>query len=212
MEKLVEELFGEEEAKVWVKKLSPGTKQKIKKRVEEIPPDLLPISVETFNDIVSKTDLIYIPQARKYDVRVDDVSEADLGDIGELLGNQRLQACERPMPFPFHGCIYGSSAARMFVSLPVKPSEHGAELVVNFLYDTASPHSFLRRDTFCALFPLLNSPRRVGMVWVHDICIWVSESHGHFENVDLLGQDFFVRGQLTVETDYRSNVFAIRRS
>lgn len=205
------ELFGEEEAKVWAKKLSPGTKQKIMERVEAIPSDLLPISVALFNDIIGKTDLISIPQANKYDVLIDDVSEGALEDMGNPLGYQRLQACELPMPFPFHGCIYGSSAARMFVSLPVKPSEHGAELVVNFLYDTGCPHSFLRRDTFCALFPLANPPRKVGMMWIHDICIFVSESHGHFENVDLLGQDFFIRGQLTVALDYRSNVFAISR-
>ena len=127
-----------------------------------------------------------------------------------MLGHPRLQATEVPIAYPCRGIIYDLGAARMFVSLPVK-SDNGPELVVNFLYDTASPHSFLRRDTFRALFPLAEPPRRVGLVWIHDISIWVSESHDLFGNVDLLGQNFFTRGGFTVLIDYRNNCFTISR-
>jgi hypothetical protein len=66
-------------------------------RVEEIPSDLLPISVELFNKILSKTDLISIPQARKYDVIIDRPIWRTLGDYLAINDYKRVNAlCHFP--------------------------------------------------------------------------------------------------------------------
>ena len=73
-----------------------------------------------------------------------------------------------------------------------------------FLVDTGSPITFLRPDTLAALgfrkgIPV-GAPVRV---IIHGMYLYVSVSHGHFANVDLIGQDFFVAAKAHLVIDYK---------
>lgn len=93
----------------------------------------------------------------------------------------------------------------MFLPLTVKPlrESDGPMLNVLFLVDSGSPHTYLRRDTLDALFPR-STGRKVTRVLINDLVkpVTVSVSHGLFENVDLLGQDFLVLGEYDLHIKY----------
>jgi hypothetical protein len=73
-----------------------------------------------------------------------------------------------------------------------------------FLYDTGSPHTYLRRETWAALGfgPGIDIPSRTN-VTVQGVIVPVSMSRGHFANVDLLGQNYCEKAGLRIEMDYR---------
>jgi hypothetical protein len=101
----------------------------------------------------------------------------------------------------------------MFLSLSVRPlrREDGPKIIVNFLYDSVSPSTFLRQDTLAALFPNSQPPRKVGVVIINEMPIGVTAglSNQEFENIDLLGQDFFITGGFRMITDFSTRRFTV---
>jgi hypothetical protein len=95
----------------------------------------------------------------------------------------------------------------MFLPLTVRPlkATDGPQLHVLFLVDPGSPYTCLRRDTLDALFPG-DRGRKVTRVLINDLVtpMNVSLSHGLFENVDLLGQDFCVSGGYDLSIKYKT--------
>jgi hypothetical protein len=123
----------------------------------------------------------------EYDVLISDIRETDFVDIGSELGVQRLTRTEKSKAFfPVDGIMFGGST-RIFIPLIVTKRE--ASIVVIFLFDTGSPNSYLRTDTLSALGFIENTPGSTN-VDIHGTSVNVHHSQGHFENVDLLGQDF----------------------
>lgn len=203
----------EEDAKSFERKFSPRAKAIMMAKLHELSSDLFPINLKLFEELIlSKTDPIAISHPSKYDVVIDDISESDLEEIGRELGYRRLQIVQEVhITYPFEGFIFDRGTARMFISLPVK-AKTGPELIVNFVYNTCSPFTFLRKDTFQALFPSDSTPREVGLVNIHDTTVTASLSHSSFENIDLLGQDFFTHGGYNIVIDYKRGTFKITRT
>ena len=49
-------------------------------------------------------------------------------------------------------------------------------------------------------------------VLIHGVRITVQLARGHFENVDLLGQDFMEKNEASVNLSYKEGVFEIHKS
>jgi hypothetical protein len=90
----------------------------------------------------------------------------------------------------------------MFVPLIV--TKRKISLKVNFLYDTASPNTYLRPETLSALGFTENTSNETNVL-IHGTAVTVYTSSHHFENVDLLRQDFLtaIRGLVTIDYPLR---------
>jgi hypothetical protein len=104
----------------------------------------------------------------------------------------------------------------MFLPLSVRPlrPQDGPKLIANFLYASASPYTYLRQDTFAKLFPNSQPPRKVGFVIINEmpVAISVGLSNTGFENIDLLGQDFFIAGGFKMITDFSTRRFTVEET
>jgi hypothetical protein len=134
----------------------------------------------------------------EYDIQLTDISEGDIQQIQEILGTPNLQPVEGIGAFPVEGIMYGQNL-RIFVPLVVATKKK--VINVNFLFDTGSPVSYLRRETFEALGFSESIPSEV-LVRVHGVTAQVHLSHGHFENVDIVGQDYLRVARICATLNY----------
>ena len=134
----------------------------------------------------------------EYDVLIPDISEGDMLQIGEILGVVNLSPVCDPPVFPIRGIMYGHNV-RIFVPLVVKVGQ--TSINVNFLFDTGSPYSYLREETFKNLGFLESIPSQV-VANIHGFSALVHLSHGHFGNVNLLGQDYLRHVGIIATLDY----------
>jgi hypothetical protein len=143
------------------------------------------MKLERENNPLEPADPIVMP--KDYDVLITDIRDTDFIDIGRELGVDRLTSTTVPEAFfPVHGIMFGGST-RIFIPLIV--SKRSINVVVIFLVDTGAPNTYLRTDTLSALGFFENIPGSTN-VTIHGTSLNVHHSQGHFENVDLLGQDF----------------------
>jgi hypothetical protein len=132
-----------------------------------------------------------------YDVSVTDIASSDLITIGRELNSAALSETTDNPHFPVRGILYGQGL-RLFVPLIVR--KNTKSIRVNFLFDTASPSTYLRKETFEAL-EFTDSTARGANVSIHGTQRTVYLSSNHFENVDLLGQNFMsaIRGVVCID-------------
>lgn len=132
-----------------------------------------------------------------YDVFFLDITSGDLNKIGEELESTPSSEARVTPSFPVRGILFGE-AQRIFVPLIV--SRRSKSINVNFLFVTASPNTYLRRESLAALGFGENIPTETNVV-VHGTAMTIYLSSNHFENVDLLGQDFMtaIRGLVTID-------------
>ena len=97
--------------------------------------------------------------------------------------------------------MYGQNV-RIFVPLVVKVRQ--TSINVNFLFDT--PVSYLRAEMFEKLGFRESIPSEV-VANIHGFSAPVHLSHGHFENVDVLGQDYLRRVGIIATLDYDNRHF-----
>ena len=136
-----------------------------------------------------------------YDVLVSDITEASFEDVSNLLEcPPRLSHIPYEFSFPNRGLFYGPYH-RMFVPLVVRRKNISIQCI--FLIDTGAPITFLRTDTMQELGFKEYIPRSCD-VQIHGRQITVGLSTNHFKNVDLLGQDFFVKLEGKLIIDYNS--------
>lgn len=134
-----------------------------------------------------------------FDVLINDITDTDLMHIGDELGAVRLSTVRKETyDYPVTGLIYGPTL-RVFVPLVVK--KRHASIYVHFLFDTGSPNTYLREDTMRALGFTENVPSDT-MVTINGVGITAYLSRGHFENVDLMGQDWMAFLRAKVALDY----------
>ena len=88
---------------------------------------------------------------------------------------------------------------RIFFGLVVTTKK--ASVNVLFLMDTGSPSTYLRQDTLEALGFSESIPSNAN-VKIHGTTVQVYHSRGHFENVNLLGQDYLRVAQLRALLNY----------
>ena len=122
----------------------------------------------------------------EYDVVITDISEGDIKEIGEILSVAHLSPVIGKPMFPVDGIMFGQNL-RIFV--PLIAMKKTISINVNFLFDTGSPISYMRKETFDALGIRENISSEV-VVSVHGVTVQMHLSHGHFENVDIIGQDY----------------------
>jgi hypothetical protein len=144
-----------------------------------------------------------------FDVLITDISETNLLNIGRELGTGRLSAAPefQPNAYPIKGIIYGPTS-RVFV--PMIVGKRDININVPFLFDTGSPNTYLREDTMRALGFVDNIPTDT-MVRINDITITAFLSRGHFENVDLIGQDCMVSLRAKVLLDYGDKTVEVQQ-
>lgn len=139
----------------------------------------------------------------EYDVFIlDVVLTEDLSRIGAELNSTPLSPALGQPSFAVRGILFGQGQ-RIFVPLIV--ARRAISVNVIFLFDTASPNSYLQRETLAALGFQGSIPSKTNVV-IHGTAMTVHVSSNHFENVDLLGQDYFVaiRGLVTIDYPLRS--------
>jgi hypothetical protein len=151
-----------------------------------------------------------------YDVVITDIQSADMDHIGIELGHANLARVQGEEDgdgrFPVLGTFYGNNL-RLFVALTVRKQLKGSSgsVWVVFLLDTGSPFTFLGRDTMDAMGFGENVPK-TAQVSVHGVSLPVSLSHGHFENINVLGQNFMKAAQLNLRVDYLSGEVTLAKA
>lgn len=211
MESELERILGKTRLEM-IEKMSPNSKLSTLREVSEGMPNGADLAVlqrhivKVMSEQRSSFDfatLSIAPEA--YDVLISDITPGDLTKIGEELESTALSETEAEPAFPVMGIVFGNGQ-RIFVPLIV--AKRGKSINVNFLYDTGSPNSYLRRETLAALGFGENTPSETNVV-IHGTALTVYISSNHFENVDLLGQDFFraIRGLVTI--DYPMSIVQI---
>ena len=144
----------------------------------------------------------------EYDVLISDITDSNLASIGNELEIRRLSTAEYiPQP-QVRGIMFGS-CCRIFLPLIVK--KRSIAINVLFLYDTGSPSTYLREDTLRALGFAETTPTETN-VELHGQTMTVYLSRGHFENVDLLGQDFMTRARGVVSINFMDMTCSLIRN
>lgn len=95
---------------------------------------------------------------------------------------------------------------RLFALLAVKKRQ--TSVVVCCLYDTGSPYTFLTEKTLSILGykeTILSSVE----VEVHGTKLPVYVSHGHFKDIDVVGQNFLSAVDAQVAIDYANRTFTM---
>ncbi|MDX1904529.1 MAG: hypothetical protein SFU27_10260 [Thermonemataceae bacterium] len=135
----------------------------------------------------------------EYDVLITDINDNDLESVGRELNVARLSSAEGEGSFPVRGIMYGGNV-RMFVPLVVK--KRGVKVNAIFLIDSGSPNTYLRQDTLASLGFIESMPFDTS-AHIHGYQMTVYRSRGHFENVDLLGQDFMRFARVQAHYNYK---------
>jgi hypothetical protein len=141
----------------------------------------------------------YIPASR-FDILIPDITETDYELLAGETGVRRLSISDTEGSFPVNGILYGRNF-RVFIPLVV--SKQRSKLNILFFVDTGSPITFLRHETLAALGFTEAIPAET-IVSINGVNLTVSVSHAHFNNVDLLGQDFFRAANAVLTIDYKA--------
>lgn len=145
-------------------------------------------------------------QPNPFDVLIDDITDADLQTIGDELGVHRLsRPRNHAVSYPLQGLMYGAML-RVFVPMVVKRGNSSVNVV--FLFATGSANTYIRADTMAALGHVDHTPSNT-QVSINGIGITAHLSHGHFGNIDLIGQDFMSFLQAKVTLDYRDKTVEV---
>jgi hypothetical protein len=121
------------------------------------------------------------------DVLITDINDDDLAAVGDYFQFKRLPTPFFQLKVPLKGKIFGKNSRIFF---PVIINRGNKTVIIPMLYDIGAKYSFLRKDTLRALG--IRGEISMGAEvnfhgFKHSI---VYESHAHFENVDLFGQEF----------------------
>lgn len=143
-----------------------------------------------------------------FDVLINDISEIDLQNIGTELSAPRLSVAAKfeSNTDPINGIMYGPT---LRVFLPLIVSKRRKNITVLFLFNTGSPNTYLREDTLRALGFLENIPSDTNVI-INGTGVTVYQSRGHFENVDLIGQDWMAFSRAKVLLDYGLKTAEVR--
>ena len=142
-----------------------------------------------------------------FDILISDINESDIMLIGNELEYSNLSESVADADFPVTGTFYGDNL-RIFVPLTVRKKNKCVWVL--FLLDTGSPHTFLMPDTY-DLLGFQGSIPNVTQVSINGISLAVSPSHGHFHNINLLGQNFMKAAQIDLNLDYSKGRVVLKR-
>ena len=146
----------------------------------------------------------YIP-ASAFEIILSDIHDSDIYAIQSELGVSNMSHAENELSFPVHGLIYGTNL-RLCVALSVKKRDVCKNVI--FLIDTGSPYTFLAIDTLACIGFDENIPNATN-VSVNGVSISVSPSHGHFANINLLGQNYMQAAGIQFSVNYKSRTLQL---
>lgn len=95
---------------------------------------------------------------------------------------------------------------RMFACLTAK--KRGSARNVCCLYDTGSPYTYLSAETLALLGYTECIPAQAE-VTIHGVSLPVHVSHAHFQDINLLGQNFLEKIRANVSISYYGRRFSI---
>lgn len=183
------------ELSAFLRKYSPRTKKTVLKQI--VDRDINNIEPKVLEMMFAGVSTQSVTNVCEYDVLIDDISDKDLFEIANCYDMERLGIVNDHLVVPPTGIFYGP-ALRCFIMMTVQADKArsggklGPIITIPMLYDSAAVSTYLRRDTLDVLYENESPPRNTGVV---KICnspgFMVNVSHGSFENVDLLGQNFF---------------------
>jgi hypothetical protein len=207
----LESIVGKEQSEA-IDKMSPGSKLKALREISEQMPNGADLSVlqrhivNLMSEQRSSLEFAVPTFApNMYDVLVTDIKPSDLTKIGEELGSIALSETEDIPNFPVQGILFGPGQ-RVFIPLIVK--KRTKSIKVNFLFDTGSPSTYLRQETLRVLGFQDSTPTETNVI-IHGTVLTVYLSSNHFENVDLLGQDYLSAIRGFVNIDYPLKTIAV---
>lgn len=146
----------------------------------------------------------YIP-ASAFEILLSDIHDSDVVAIESELGVSNMSHAENELSFPVYGLIYGPNL-RLFIALTVKKRDVCKNVI--FLIDTGSPYTFLAKETFNCIGFEENIPNATN-VSVNGIGISVAPSHGHFANINLLGQNYMQAAGIQFSVNYKSRTLQL---
>ncbi|KAI6188278.1 hypothetical protein M3Y98_00337800 [Aphelenchoides besseyi] len=132
---------------------------------------------------------IYI-KPKEYDVLLTDMDEEELKELGIREKIPNLSAGQFPsLIFPVDGVVYGPFGRFMVPLVCQRVRNPKSPIVVWFLVDQGSPHTFLSEKTIRALIDPEDtlSEGIVAAIQDPNSQIECHTSHGHFSEVNLLG-------------------------
>lgn len=161
--------------------------------------DVLIVLLKEERDMnVYEMDEIRFRHRAPTDVLITDVKESDLQGIGAILGKPNLSTAVCDHYTSVTGIMYGWQN-RVFISLPVRKLD--VVLNVLFLFDTGSQGIHLCHSTFAALGYKENVPS-TGAFYVNGFLSQASLSRDHYQDVNILGQEYMRECRATLHLDY----------
>ncbi len=123
-----------------------------------------------------------------FDVLLTDVHSKDLHeDISNMLDIKYLDIAESDDVKESSGIVYGPHN-RVFVATVVRKSDILRH--VHFLVDTGSPFTYICTEVLQSMGIHAPDPKTPIRVRINGMPTTTMQSHGHFEDINLLGTDF----------------------
>lgn len=123
------------------------------------------------------------------DIDATEIDDEYVRDVSNRLDELTSTGATASPTYPIRGQLF---SVRKRVFFPMTVSKGDKSVSIPMLFDAGSPYTFLRKETFQALGITRDVAPNFGeTVRIHthgDMMVF--PSHGRFEKVDLLGQDF----------------------
>ena len=143
-----------------------------------------------------------------YDVMLTGFREKEAKEVSKKTFNFEMDCTiDDPSIFPMDGIIWGRNG-RMLVPVMVKFSEKNIKSL--FLYDGGFPETYLCQNT---LHKLGISDRIADsmIIGIHGTKLPIYLSHGHFSDINVLGQSFMMFNKLNLTADFGEFKFSIAK-
>jgi len=141
------------------------------------------------------------------DILLTDVTESQFHSVEIELNVQNGTETNKTHKYPVQGVIMGSYG-RMWIPLIVCKRNKSFHTI--FLYNTGSPYTHLSKFILEKIGYTDNIPESI-VVNINGVNLTVYLSKNHFENINLLGQDFMKLAGIDVAISYNNLSFEFNK-
>lgn len=146
-------------------------------------------------------DVQYVPT--EFDVLLPDVHSKDLHEnISNILNIKYLETAESDDVKEAVGIVHGWHN-RVFVSTVMKKGDRLRH--VHFLVDTGSPFTYICNEVLQSLGVEVSHPHTPVTVHINGMPTIILQSHGHFDDVNLLGTNFMKLHGCVLTANFEKN-------
>jgi len=151
------------------------------------------------HEVLGPHDASSVVAADVTDFLLLDLTPESYASIGAELGVLRWSRAAAPSVFPVSGVVWGANKRIM---LPLHCRKGDREpVVLHMLLDTGSPSTLLCADSLRQLGFTESTPAQT-MVVLHGCPTFVTCSHSHFADNDVLGADWLTIARARLSVDY----------